>query len=207
MQIIDLTLPLSDSDPPFTEPSGYSDPPITIEPWVTIGDVRAGWTSPFHVSRLQLSAHAGTHVDAPSHFHPGAATVSDLPPEVLVGAAVVIDVRETGARTTTHLHEAGDRASALGVTPLILTPHAWLTPASVDAVIAWQRPLIAFAGETDSDAGYAAVTRLLGAGHWMVSNLDPAKASEVQDGDLLIVAPLTLQGIEASPCRVFAIRT
>ena len=33
----------------------------------------------------------GTHVDAPAHFSPGAATVDKLPPEALMGPAAVVD--------------------------------------------------------------------------------------------------------------------
>jgi arylformamidase len=207
MLIIDLTLPISDRDPPFVEAGGYTDPPTLIEPWVRIGDQRDAWTSPYHVSRLQISAHAGTHIDAPSHFHPGAPTVTDLPTEALVGAAVVIDVRDSGTQTPARLRAARERASQLGITPLILTPPQWLTPESVDAVIVWQRPLIAFAGEEDSDEGYVAVSRLLGANRWIAGNLDLEKALLVRDGDLLVIAPLLIDGIEGCPCRVLAIRS
>jgi kynurenine formamidase len=204
MLILDLTLPLSPRDPPFTGDSGYKDPPTRVEPWVTIGERRADWTSPYHVSKLQLSAHAGTHIDAPSHFHPGAADVSGLPPEALAGRAAVVDLRE--GDLTARLAAARQRASALDVTPLLLTPPSWLTAAAVAEVIAWDRPLIACAGPDAADAAYVALSRLLGAGRWLVSNLDLEKAAQVQDGDLLVVAPLALRGVEASPCRVLAIR-
>ncbi len=206
MLIIDLTLPLSDADLPFTEPSGYRDPPTRIEPWVAIGQQSGTRTSPFHVSHLHLSAHAGTHIDAPSHFHDGAPTVSDLLPAALAGRAVVIDLRHAAADLVSRLREAAVRAAKADVTPLLLTPPQWLTPAGVDEVITWSRPLIAFAGEADSDDGYVALSRLLAAGLWIATNLDPTKAALVQDGDLLVVAPLAISGIEASPCRVLAIR-
>jgi arylformamidase len=205
MLIIDLTLPLSDGDVPFVEPSGYADPPTHVEPWVRIGDARGGWTSPFHVSHLHLSAHAGTHIDAPSHFQDGARTVSDLPAQALAGRAAVVDLREA-ADATGRLREARGRASAPDVTPLILTPPEWLTPEAVDEVVAWERPLIAFAGDEDADAGFVAVRRLLAADRWMASNLDPQKAAQVRDGDLLVVAPLAITALEGSPCRVLAIR-
>ncbi len=206
MVIIDLTLALSDADVPFIDPSGYSDPPTRIEPWIAIGQTSSAWTSPFHVSELHLSAHAGTHIDAPSHFHPGAPTVSDLPPEALAGRAIVIDLRDSAIDLVTPLRSAAALASAPGVTPLLLTPPGWLTPEAVDELIAWERPLIAFAGEADSDASFVAVSRLLAAGRWIATNLDPQKAAQVQNGDLLVIGPLAIAGIEASPCRVLAIR-
>jgi len=205
MLIIDLTIPLSPSVP-FTDPSGYIDPPTRVEPWVTIGQSSGAGTSPFHVSHLHLSAHASTHIDAPSHFHAGAPTVSDLPAEALAGRAVVIDLRNAANDLITPLREARGRASAPGATPLLLTPLQWLTPAAVDEVIAWQRPLITFAGEEDADPGFVAVSRLLAAYRWMVTNLDPDNAAQVQDNDLLVVAPLAIAGLEGSSCRVLAIR-
>jgi kynurenine formamidase len=203
--IIDLTLPLSAEDSPFIDPSGYSDPPTQIEPWVTIGEQFGGWESPFHISRLHLSAHAGTHVDAPSHFHPGAPSISELPAEALVGHAVVIDLRDA-EDPIRLLRAASKRASQPDATPLILTPPSWLTTEDIDEVIGWNRPLLVFAGETDSDEGYVAVSRLLGANRWMAANLDLAKAAQVRDGDLLIVAPLALGNVEGCPCRVIAVR-
>jgi arylformamidase len=47
---------------------------------------------PANVSRLHLSSHTGTHVDAPSHFLTQGLTVDRLPLELLVGPALVIDV-------------------------------------------------------------------------------------------------------------------
>ncbi|MCL4524368.1 MAG: cyclase family protein [Acidobacteria bacterium] len=38
--------------------------------------------------------HYGTHLDAPAHFPPGKKTVDQIPPEKLVGPAMVIDVRK-----------------------------------------------------------------------------------------------------------------
>jgi arylformamidase len=206
MLILDLTLPLSGAGVPYTDPSGYADPPTRVEPWVTIGQRSGDYTSPFHVSHLHLSAHAGTHIDAPSHFHAGAPTVSGLPTAALAGRAIVVDLRDAGAGLVPLLRDAHHRASAPDVTPLLLTPPQWLTPEAVDEVIAWQRPLLACAGEEDADPGFIAVGRLLAANRWLVTNLDPAKAAQVHDGDLLVVAPLAIAGIEGAPCRVLAIR-
>ena len=47
-----------------------------------------------NVSKLNLGAHTGTHVDAPAHFIEGAAKVESLPLDALIGAAQVIAVPE-----------------------------------------------------------------------------------------------------------------
>jgi arylformamidase len=49
-----------------------------------------------NVTRLALSAHAGTHVDAPSHFFEDAGTTDELSLDALVGPCVVVDA--TAAR-------------------------------------------------------------------------------------------------------------
>ena len=40
-------------------------------------------------SALNMSAHAGTHVDAPFHFVPDGATIESLPLEIFIGPALV----------------------------------------------------------------------------------------------------------------------
>src|SRR5258708_36804710 len=42
--------------------------------------------------------HYGTHLDAPIHFPPGKATVDQIPAKQFFGPAVVLDVREEGAK-------------------------------------------------------------------------------------------------------------
>ena len=49
------------------------------------------------VSRLDLSSHAGTHVDAPAHFVPGATGVDVMDLDLLVGPALVVHCLEADA--------------------------------------------------------------------------------------------------------------
>ena len=53
--------------------------------------------------------HYGTHLDAPIHFPPGTTTVDQIPAKQFFGPAVVLDVREEGAR------DADYQAPAAGV--------------------------------------------------------------------------------------------
>jgi arylformamidase len=55
---------------------------------------------PATVSHLAMSAHAGTHVDAPIHFLPGAAGIDAYSPEVFVGPAYVCDLRAVESTIT-----------------------------------------------------------------------------------------------------------
>jgi arylformamidase len=51
------------------------------------------------VSRLDMGVHTGTHVDAPRHFIPGAATLDQISLERFVGPALVVYVPEADVLT------------------------------------------------------------------------------------------------------------
>jgi arylformamidase len=97
MKTHDISLPISESlvvwpgDPPvrITQPSHLDR-----------GD-------PYTVSRLELGAHTGTHVDAPAHFVQGGAGVDRLPLDLLVGPAQVVHVPEAAALTAEVLECLG----------------------------------------------------------------------------------------------------
>ncbi|KAI0262204.1 hypothetical protein BC834DRAFT_782735, partial [Gloeopeniophorella convolvens] len=84
---IDLTHPL-DADVPVYP----GDPPFSSEPVCSVP--KDGYA----VHALSASSHAGTHVDAPSHFFADGATIDQLPPSTFVLPAVVIDVSHKRAR-------------------------------------------------------------------------------------------------------------
>jgi len=89
MKIHDVSLPLSES--------------LVVWP----GDPSVRITQPSHldrgdmytVSRLEIGAHFGTHVDAPAHFVRGGAGVDRLALELLVGPAQVVHVPDAAVLT------------------------------------------------------------------------------------------------------------
>jgi kynurenine formamidase len=54
---------------------------------------RSDQTSSSYWRSIALPEHAGTHVDAPAHFAPGAETADEVPLERLVRPAAVLDAR------------------------------------------------------------------------------------------------------------------
>src|SRR4051794_26137184 len=82
MKLLDVTVPLDASLPVYP-----GNTPFTLEP---IKRIAAGASS--NVSTLHLSAHAGTHVDAPRHFFDDGAGVETLAIELLCGRARVLNV-------------------------------------------------------------------------------------------------------------------
>jgi len=81
MKIYDITVSISPDLPVYP-----GDPSIQVTHMQSLaaGDVA-------NVSHLNFGTHTGTHVDPPSHFVPGGASLDQLPLDVLIGPARVID--------------------------------------------------------------------------------------------------------------------
>src|SRR5712692_1737412 len=82
MKLIDVSVPLD-----ATLPNYPGNTPFTLE---AVKRLARGDSS--NVSTLHMSAHAGTHVDAPRHFFDEAHGVESLPLEMLVGRARVVEM-------------------------------------------------------------------------------------------------------------------
>ena len=82
MKLIDVTVPLDANVALYP-----GNTPFSLE---AIKRISRGDSS--NVSTLHMSAHAGTHVDAPRHFFDDAPGTEALPLEMLVGRARVIEV-------------------------------------------------------------------------------------------------------------------
>jgi arylformamidase len=67
------------------------DPAVEVDP-----AKRLSKGDPANVSELRLGSHTGTHVDPPFHFIDGAPGVDALDLNVLVGPALVVDLRDAG---------------------------------------------------------------------------------------------------------------
>ncbi|HEV3062918.1 MAG TPA: cyclase family protein [Vicinamibacterales bacterium] len=82
MKLIDVSVPLDAKLPTYP-----NNTPFTIEATKRIAD---GGSS--NVSSLHLSAHTGTHVDAPRHFFDAGPGTEALPLDMLLGRARVVEV-------------------------------------------------------------------------------------------------------------------
>ncbi len=83
MKIYDITMTLSPSLPSFP-----GDPRVMIDPVTRIeqGD-------PANVSRIAMSSHCGTHIDVSRHYNDHGVSVDHIPLTLLVGGALVADLR------------------------------------------------------------------------------------------------------------------
>ena len=96
MKIYDITVPISPTLPVFP-----GDPPVRIEPVsrITLGD-------PANVSHLSMSSHCGSHLDVSRHYSDHGVSVDHIPLTLLVGKALVADLRgvtEIGAKALSRL--------------------------------------------------------------------------------------------------------
>jgi arylformamidase len=82
MKVIDISMTIS---PDMEMYPGEPGPVITRISKLESGDQ-------YNVSQLTLGTHTGTHVDPPLHFIEGGAGIDDMPLEMLVGPARVIDL-------------------------------------------------------------------------------------------------------------------
>lgn len=81
MELIDITVPLGAGMVVWE-----GDPGVHTE---LVDSMERG--DAYNLTRLDLSVHSGTHVDAPRHFLAGGATVEQIAPDALLGPVTVVD--------------------------------------------------------------------------------------------------------------------
>jgi arylformamidase len=168
---------------------------------------------PSDVSRWLIGAHTGTHVDAPSHFVPGATTVDEIALDSVVGPVRVLDLRHVDEEITADDLE---HAGAVGATRVLFR-----TRNSTDALTRTEKSATwvglgpsgaawlvehgaVFAGIDYMTMEAPAHTEawpthvaLCGAGVVILENAD---LSAVEPGDYLMVCqPVPFAGREAAP--------
>ena len=165
-------------------------------------------------SRFALGCHAGTHVDAPSHYVDGAPGIEAVSPEVLVGAARVFELGVTERITAADLEplEWDGVVRALLKTansPRLSDPEfnpafIYVDGSAAEFLVARGVRLVGvdyLSVDQYHSPTHPAHHALLGNGVTIIEGLD---LSQVPAGDYtLVAAPLKLVGAEAAPARVY----
>jgi arylformamidase len=203
MKLIDVTLPLDDRLPVYP-----GNTPFTLEP---IKRIARGDSS--NVSTLHLSAHSGTHVDAPRHFFDAGPGTETLALDLLIGPARVIEVT---SRTGVGADELAGLDLSADLRVLIKTRNSRLWGSSefhrdyVGVTEAGARLLVArgvkvvgvdyLSVEEFKKPGAPAHHILLGAGTIVIEGLN---LRDVEPGiyDMLCL-PLPIVGSDGAPARV-----
>lgn len=183
------------------------DDPVCVEQAMSLerGD-------PFNLTRLAMSAHTGTHMDAPLHFLAGGAGMETMPLALMSGPARVIGVDDPAAVRPHHLPgdlEPGERIlfrtlnSTVHVRKPYFAEEFVYVSSEASAVLAGAG--VALVGiDYISVGGFNADLRethevLLGSGIWVVEGL---RLGAVTPGRYeFLCLPLLIPGADGAPAR------
>ena len=209
--LIDLTMPMSARTIPFP-----GHPPTELEPLHS-----PSATEGLRNTVMRSSLHTGTHIDAPSHFVAGGASIDQIPIERFWRPALRIDLGETAPRTRidlARLDAAGFSPSQAGEAILLLatgwTDRAWqserlfedmpmLDEDAALAIAAARPAALGLDFAVDGGAPWANHATLLGAEVALIENLMGLRALP-REGFEVIAFPQRLAGVSAAPARVVA---
>ncbi len=199
---LDLTLPIDDQLVLYP-----GDPVPQLHRLSSIAEGAA-----LTASSLEIGCHAGTHVDAPSHFLPDGASLNQLPLAHFHGPAHVFDmgdgkiitetaVRSLRPRPGTHIL-LKTRNSELLRKESFDSDYCCLTPQATEVLLAREPLSIGFdyysldPPSGDSFPSHLAVARR-GLPAFVCLNL-----LQIEPGEYTFIAfPLKIPGLEASPVR------
>jgi arylformamidase len=187
-----------------------TDPTVTIEPVKSLAN---GGSS--NVSRLSISSHSGTHIDAPHHYIEGAAGVDAIPAGILMGQARVFHFDALLTRIDRQVLAGLDihgqtrillktRNSALWQTGKFTKDYAYLTEDGARYLVEEGVKLVGtdyLSIEEFDNKKRSAHHTLLEGGVVIVEGLD---LSDVPEGDYeLLCLPLKIKDGDGAPVRAF----
>jgi arylformamidase len=186
MRLIDVTVPIRHGMPVYDHNPGVH---LRRARSIADGDV-------VNISRLDLGVHTGTHVDAPVHFIEGGAGTESIDPEILIGAAQVVDA--------TSLHENID---ARALATLEIPPDAerliFKTPNSeLWNLDAFTRDFIRFV-ENGAQELVDAGVRLVGIDYLSIGD-EGAHMVFLENG-VVPLEGLDLRRVEPGPYRIYCL--
>jgi arylformamidase len=207
MKLIDVTVPLD-----ARLPSYPNNTPFSLE---AIKRIARGDSS--NVSTLHMSAHAGTHVDAPRHFFDSGAATEALSLDLLIGRTRVIAVTPERTISAEDLPAAAlsgasrvlikTRNSDLWSSPDFHTDYLGVSESAARRLVESGVKLVGvdyLSVEQFRTPGAPAHHILLGAGVIVVEGLN---LRDVEPGDYdMYCLPLRVVGSDGAPARVVLAR-
>ncbi len=126
MKIIDLSAPLNESIHCYP-----TDPPFNRTWHLSFSDCGA------NVSKLEMGAHTGTHVDAPLHFIDGGKPITALPLDLFLGEALVIGCHKESGELITPSDLDG---KSIGKDDIVLFRTGWEKRANTNSFFVGEWP-------------------------------------------------------------------
>jgi arylformamidase len=167
-----------------------------------------------NVSKLQLSVHTGTHMDAPLHFLPGGNDITTVPLEEVIGRTRVVEINDVESIKADDVRDIGLTKGHRILFKTANSKRRWdaapfdpdFVYLSTDAARLLAEKQVSCVGiDYPSIAGYKKNEKpvheiLLTAGIWIIEGLYLA---DVSAGEFEMIAlPLKIQGSDGSPARV-----
>ena len=190
MRIYDVTKDLSESSDLYP-----GDPPTVFH---RISDIELH--DSFTLTSFSMGAHAGTHIDAPSHLIRGGITIDEIPLSTLIGPVLVLSVTNTvDIQSLMPLNDYNIPRVLLKTQEadgyLTADVAEWVTKQGVKLI-----GVDAVSVDPPGEKSLIAHHILLGAGVIIVEGLDLTK---IHSGLYnLFCLPLRLKGLEGAPARV-----
>ncbi len=220
-RLIDLSHPLEPATPPWP-----GNPPVEFHVVSSIPAERGprdcggpGEPVACNTTAFLTCNHTGTHMDSPAHFYNGVQTIEQVPLEKCIGPAALVDVRKIGPRGEIAPADLTSSEEAITATGKVVLWTGWSSrwgddnyfddyPVLSQSAAAWlvERGVDLVGVDTpspDKDP-HPVHYILLGANIVIVENLTALERIG-QDVFELIVVPLPLRGLEASPVRALAV--
>lgn len=184
---------------------------VTSQPFELVERRRMSRGDHNNSSGVNMSVHAGTHLDAPFHFVPNGTTIDSLPLDLFIGPAVVHAVEADGYIKAEHVAQVD-----LGDVPRVLfkTRNSQLLKKST-----YDPGFVAFSVDA-AEALVARGVRLVGLDYLSVAHADEqipvhrafldhgvallegVDLSEIKPGRYeLLCFPVRLRGSDGAPCR------
>lgn len=181
-----------------------------------------------NLSRVIMSSHAGTHIDAPSHFVLNGITIDQIPPGRFIGEAIVIDVSSTHIGDAVKVDEftkrtSGDRhpkikaddivifytgSSELWGNPTVEKKYTYLSESLAEELV--QRRVRAVGIDSFSVDGFDSTTfpvhkTILRNNLFIIESISSSLREFLGRRILLICPPLKLASLDGAPCRCLAV--
>lgn len=198
MNLIDISRPLSPATAVWP-----GDQPVE-RTWTT----RLEEGGSVNLSAVQLSVHAGTHVDAPYHVRDDGDRTEALDLSVFTGPAEVIDVTDDSAVRPRHVEGVQVPRVLVKTAASALSTEEWpdaITPIHPDAVSALDDQGVCLIG-TDAPSVDPLDSTELPAHHALIDagivNLEGLALADVAPGSYTLLSlPIKLPGGDAAPVR------
>lgn len=211
-RIIDISMDIYDGAPPYP-----GDPPCEVKPYHSIAE------DGFNTTRLSLSSHHGTHLDAPLHFLSDGFGVDEIDLSKCIGPATIIDMSHKEPRAAIDVDDLAPYAHRVGKGARVIIRTGWdkvypnpryfsefpnITLEAATWLAEKEISLLGVDMPTPNGESDDVETRvheiLLGAEVVIVEGLASLDQITI-DTFFIIAAPLKLRGRDGSPIRAIAI--